>query len=196
MKLSFVCEKMFPTIVEILSVLCSIAYLLLLMKKNRLCWLFGITGSAMGVYLMLDKQLPAQAIIYTYYVIIGVYGWWHWHKTDNTLHTIKEWKVITHVVMNAFAILIGILAAQLITHYTQSTYAYADALLTSYGFVASFMQARKILSSWVYWFLIDAMSAVLYYQSGLTWYVLLMVLYCVLCVKGFLEWRLSLITNR
>jgi nicotinamide mononucleotide transporter len=180
------------SVIEILSVLCSIAYLVLLMKKNRWCWLFGITGSALGVYLMLDKQLPAQAIIYSYYVIIGIYGWWHWQKTNDVSQTTYEWKRFTHVLLNLLAIVVGYLAAHILMQYTNTAFAYEDALLTSYGFVASFMQARKILSNWVYWFIIDAVSAVVYYQSGLALYALLMLLYCALCMKGFMEWRKNL----
>jgi nicotinamide mononucleotide transporter len=54
--------------------------------------------------------------------------------------------------------------------------------------LASIKEARKILTSWVYWFALNALSVMLYYQQELFYYAGLMVVYTLICVGGFISW--------
>jgi nicotinamide mononucleotide transporter len=51
------------------------------------------------------------------------------------------------------------------------------------------MVARKILENWVYWFVIDSLSVYLYLARGLELTAALFMLYLVLIVIGFWQWR-------
>lgn len=180
---------MFLYIIEILSVVFNLIYLVLLMQKKRLCWWFGFAGSALAVYLMYVKQLPGQSLIYAYYSIIAVYGWWNWRVKNENEKAASAWSIPVHILLNIGCVLVALAAAFVINMYTSEKLAYEDALLTSYGFVASFMQARKIISNWIYWFVIDSASAIVYFNSGMRAYALLMLVYAALCVSGYLNWK-------
>ena len=68
--------------------------------------------------------------------------------------------------------------------------AYADSLTTVASFVAMWMSARKYLSSWVAWFLIDIVQIALYVlkgfssDPGLFFYAALYTVYLAMAVWG------------
>ena len=63
---------------EGLSVALGLAYAVYAIRKSRWCWATGGLSSAIMIYLSLRAQLPMQAALQVYYVVISVYGWWHW----------------------------------------------------------------------------------------------------------------------
>lgn len=160
------------------------------------CWAFAILGSALGVLLMMQATLYGQSLIYTYYVIMGVYGWWHWNKQKANNTITHEWKLTIHSITFSLLSIIAFAVGLLLQKYTNSQYPFADSVLTTFGFAATFMQVKKIRSSWIYWFVIDAASCWLYANQGLWLYAILMVFYCMLCIKGYQEWQSELTKNQ
>ena len=63
---------------ELIAVILGLIYLILLIKEKIACWIFGILSSAISIYLFYSIQLYSEAILYFYYVLIGIYGFWLW----------------------------------------------------------------------------------------------------------------------
>ena len=61
-------------ILEITAVLFSLTYLVLLIKEKIACWFFGIAASIISIYIFYKTGLYSEAILYSFYVIIGFYG--------------------------------------------------------------------------------------------------------------------------
>ena len=175
-------------LLEITSAGLSIIYNLLLMREKTLGWWFGIAASVTGVILFYYTKLYAQSIISIYYAGVGVYGLWYWKNAEQKNEHIANWKILTHVKFIALFGLISFLCATLFIKYTDSVSPYLDSFITAFGLLASIKEARKILTSWVYWFILNALSVVLYYQQELYYYACLMVVYTVICVFGYLNW--------
>ena len=72
---------------------------------------------------------------------------------------------------------------------------YADAFSTAFSFLATYMEAKKIISTWYFWIILNTFSVWLYWSRGLEVYALLMIVYAVLSVVGLLAWRKSLETQ-
>jgi nicotinamide mononucleotide transporter len=73
---------------------------------------------------------------------------------------------------------------------------YLDSFTTWGAIVTTWMVARKIIQNWHYWFIIDSVSVYLYVSRGLWLTSLLFVLYLVLIVIGYREWRKSMDADR
>jgi nicotinamide mononucleotide transporter len=58
-----------------------------------------------------------------------------------------------------------------------------------FSFIATWLTARKVLESWVYWIAIDLIAAVMYGLKGLQPTVFLYVIYALVAVYGFYSWR-------
>jgi nicotinamide mononucleotide transporter len=51
------------------------------------------------------------------------------------------------------------------------------------------MVTKKILENWLYWLVIDAVAAYLYFDKALYLTALLFCLYLVIVVFGYFQWR-------
>src|SRR5690606_7184504 len=92
------------TILEIVSVIFGIIYLVLMVRENIWCWLFGILASAITVYLYVEVTLYLEAGLNFYYILAGFYGWIYWSthrkKMDkgNGFVPILTWKSKSHII--------------------------------------------------------------------------------------------------
>lgn len=180
--------------IEILSVVFGLFFLILLIKENIWCWLFGILSSAMSVYLFIAVKLYSEALLYFFYVIIGCYGWITWSK-NKSIKSISSWKMIR----TALAFIVGALGASglalFFSKFTDAKFPVLDATTTSFSFVASFLEAHKIIQTWWFWIVINALSVWLYWLRDLELYSGLMIIYTVLSIIGYYKWNQILKTD-
>lgn len=175
-------------IIEVFGALSGITYSLLLMREKKLGWWFGILSSFIGVYLFYQTKIYAHAVISFYYALVGIYGLWYWSKAEKRNEHIHVWSIPQHLKWVLPTTVLSFICAYLFEHYTDSKNPYLDSFLTLFGLLASFKEARKILSSWVYWFILNGLSVWLYYQRELYYYAALMVVYTLICISGYLSW--------
>lgn len=87
----------------------------------------------------------------------------------------------------------GVLLAALLGWYfktnSDAENPFIDATTTSFSFLATYLEAHKVLSAWVYWIVINATSIWLYQSRGLHIYSLLMIAYAALSVLGLYQWN-------
>lgn len=177
--------------IEIASVVLAIGYVLLIARMIRLGWVFGAASSVLAVWLFWKSNLNSEALLYVFYVLAGVYGYLQWGKQSDD-HKMRfkyrEWRVLYHIILVFATIAIAIGLGSLMQEWG-SDYPYFDAATTSFSFLATFLAARKILSNWLYWIIIDLASAYLYYLKDLYYYSTLMIVYTVLAAYGYYQWR-------
>lgn len=186
------------TSIEIIAVVLSLVFLVLLIKEVVWCWPFGIVSSMLSIYLFIEARLYSEAILYGFYVVIGIYGWWVWTTPKSNSKplavAIQTWKGRLGVFLLG---LVGAIAlGQFFSRFTDAANPHIDATTTSFSFVASFLEAHKLLSAWIYWILINAASVWLYQERGLPIYSLLMVIYTGVSIFGWFDWRKKLPLQR
>lgn len=174
----------------------SLIYVFLAARQSIWCWLFGGLASAISVVLFLVVKLYAESFLFLFYVAMSVYGWMQWHKTDSEPDMpVVEWPLYRHIWM-IFLSSAGAVGIYLISSaYTDAAKPMLDALTTTFSISATFLVARKVLSNWIYWIAIDAVSVYLYWSRGLDIYALLMLVYTGMAVYGFLQWKKEWETN-
>ena len=178
---------------EVGAVVFGVAYILLAARENIWCWLFGILGSALSIYLFVLSKLYAESALYFYYVLAGVYGWWSWtHDRDADADhqmSITTWPRARHLLIVLLGIGASLGLAFFLQRYTDAQLPLIDAHTTIFSFIATYLVTRKVLSNWIYWIVIDAVSIGLYAGRGLYLYALLMAAYSVIAVYGYRAWR-------
>ena len=179
-------------ILEILGISLSLAYSVGLMFQKKWGWPLGILGSFISIFLFIDVKLYSEAILYGFYVLFGFYGWYNWSKGKGQSNLPVIIKGATwHILFFA----IGIVGSLGLGYFFQSTTdaenSFEDAFSTVFSFIATYFETQKILSSWLYWIILNAFSVYLYSIRGLEIYGSLMVIYFALSIWGFIEWRKS-----
>jgi len=176
---------------EILVVLTTLLYNYFLIKQYIICWLFGFLASFLGLIIFYEKQLIGQIILHVFYTIMAVYGWYIWGKSNRQL-AISKWPIMNHVYVISAGILLTFVLGNFVLNKFTENVNFLDISITLFCFVATFKEAHKILSAWLYWIVLNVASMVLYLQSNLKIYALLMFIYTILSIKGYLVWKKNL----
>ncbi len=182
-------SKNIAFVLEIIAVVFGLAYVVLAAKKNIWCWLMGIIGSIASIYLFVEySKLYSEAILYVYYVATGIIGWVNWKNAEDDLKIIRK-PVTSHLVFIGFGILFSGLFYFLVSNvFTDAARPLIDSFTTVFSFMATWITIKRWLSNWIYWIVIDAVTAFLYIDRGLDLYAGLMLLYTGLAAYAYWEW--------
>lgn len=168
----------------------GIIYVLLAARGNVWCWSAGIISSAVYIYINIYHHLFQDAILQTYYVAAGFYGWWLWNKKekDQDKTNIISYSLQQNLRLIFFGALLvpvfGFVFSKL-----GNALSYFDATVTVFSFIATWMTARKILQNWFFWIAIDIVATVMYFIKGLQPTSFLYIFFSVIAVYGYLQWR-------
>jgi nicotinamide mononucleotide transporter len=176
------------SIAEVIAVILGVVYLVLAVKRNRWCWVAGGISSAIVIWLSAQKQLPMQAALNVYYVIVSVYGYWHWTDKDIPRPAVSLLPLRWHVLGTLGVIAISMVTAQYLERETQAAWPYLDSLTTWGSLFTTWLVARVKLENWAYWFVIDAVEAFLFYEQKLYLVGLMTTATLVVIIVGHRSW--------
>ncbi|WP_041522033.1 nicotinamide riboside transporter PnuC [Gilvimarinus agarilyticus] len=176
---------------EIAAVILAIAYLLLAVRQNSLCWYCALASTAIYTALFWDVQLLMESALNGYYMLMAVYGWWQWHHggARDTELPVQRWSGKKHALTIVTIALLTLTSGSLLHQYTGAAWPYVDSFTTWASVITTFMVARKVLENWLYWMIINTTSIFLFIDRGLYLTAGLLVTYLVISVFGFISWR-------
>jgi nicotinamide mononucleotide transporter len=174
--------------VEWLATLLGIAYVLLILRRQRLGWIAGGISSVILTVLAARSRLPMQALLQFSYVLLAAYGWWQWSEEGGVPRPISTWPVTRHISMIAACIAASLLLAPLLRGTGASDWPITDSLIAFLGLFASWLTAQMKLENWLYWIAIDLVSLYLYTVQGHPAIAIMFLVYFVLSVTGFVSW--------
>jgi nicotinamide mononucleotide transporter len=176
---------------ELFAVITGLLYVIFTIRENILLWLFGIISSGLYVWIFFKSGIFAYSLLYIYYVIIGLYGWYNWsRKPAKQAGGLRVRKASARYLGSCLAItLILIVPLFLVLKKFSSDMALVDALLTSGGIVATWMLTQKLIEQWLFWVVIDLLSMGVMIYKELYPSALLFLVYTLLAIKGFEEWK-------
>jgi nicotinamide mononucleotide transporter len=177
--------------IEIGAVAFALAYLVLAIRQNQLCWPAAIISVTLSFVLFYDARLYPEAALQVFYFAMAIYGWYQWRLggTEHTGVKIALWKARSHAIAIAAVIVLSVASGAILAARTDAALPYADSFTAIGALVATYMVAKKVLENWIYWFVLDSVSVFIYIARGLNLYALLFVLYLVLIVLGYRRWR-------
>ena len=178
-------------IIEGVGAALAIAYLLLALKQNQLCWFAWIASSILYLYVMYQAGLYMESLLQVFYLCMGFYGLSQWTKTiNNNQNTYVDlWSIGNHIFAISLVIVLSFLSGILLSNFSNAALPFIDAFTTWGAIVASYMVAKKILENWIYWFVIDFISVFIFASRGLYFTSALFVTYLVIIYFGYKSWR-------
>ena len=176
---------------EIAAVAFALAYLVLAIRQNELCWPAALISVTLSLVLFYDARLYMETALQVFYIAMAIYGWYQWRRggSEHSGVKITLWSARTHVIAIATVILLSAGFGAVLAARTDAALPYADSFTTIGALVATYMVAKKVLENWVYWFVLDSVSVFVYAARELYLYALLFVLYLVLIVIGYRRWH-------
>ncbi|MBN1768827.1 MAG: nicotinamide mononucleotide transporter [Prolixibacteraceae bacterium] len=186
--------------VEIAGAVLGIAYVFLSVKQNILTWAMGLATSLLYIYVFFVAKFYADMALQFYYVWVSIYGWFLWSrgKTSGSKHEKLPVSRMSHqmaLLLGAVSVFLWSIIYVVLKYYTDSPVPFGDAFTTALSIVATWMLAKKIIEHWLVWIVVDVVSIGLYIYKGLLPTTILFVVYTLVAIWGFVEWRKDLRLN-
>lgn len=176
---------------EALGSLLGLAYLLLAVRRNLLCWLCAFLSTAIYLALFAKAALYMQSLLQVFYLVMAVYGFIDWRRgrTESGEVRIESWTVNQHVAVAVLVMMATAINGWALARWTDSPAPYLDSFVTWGSVVTTWMVARRIIENWLYWIVVDGVAAWLYFSQGLLATTVLFVIYLGIVVRGYFVWR-------
>jgi nicotinamide mononucleotide transporter len=173
--------------IESVAVALGIAYVLLAIRQHRACWVAGGLSTALYILVFAEARLYLQAALQVLYVVLAVYGWRSWGRGDGLRPV--HWPPLLHAAAAIASLLLAAATVPALVAWSDSVAPWSDALGTWASVAATVMMTRKVVGCWPWWLVIDAALALLFWYQGLHATALLYLLFAVVSVEGWREWR-------
>lgn len=181
--------------IELLGSVLSIIYLYLSIKQKASLWIFGFLCSALYVVVFFQSKFYADMSLQFYYLGVSVFGWISWKagKPENRKELpVKRTTPLSGVIILLIALILYFVYYFILAGYTDSPLPKADSFTTALSIVATWMLARKMIEHWWLWIIVDSVSAGLYFYRALYPTAILFVIYTIMAIIGYLQWKKSL----
>lgn len=176
--------------IEITAVIFAICYLVLAVKQNILCWICGIISSALYFFIMRSAGLYMEAYLQIFYICMGIYGWSQWRidASSSAPLVVYTWSKSKHFSAISLILSLSFISALLLELFSDAVLPFLDALVTWGAVVATYMVAKKLLENWIYWFVIDSISILLFLSRELYLTSILFFVYLIIIYFGYRSW--------
>lgn len=191
--------KSYPTheiFLELVAIFFGLLSVWLAKKNNILVFPTGIINTAIYVFLLWKWNLLGDMIINFYYVIMSIYGWYHWSRKKDDVNQYKiakstknELLYSLYIFIATVVVVIGVyLFFNKFTHWTS----YVDTFVTGIFFSGMWLMARRKIENWLFWIVGDIISIPMYFVKGYTFTSIQYLIFTIIAIYGYQEWKKKL----
>jgi len=188
---SLIAQFLSTSTLEAIGSALGLAYLLLAVRRNLLCWLCAFTSVSIYLWLFARAGLYMQSLLHVFYLGMAVYGFIDWRKgrSSEGQVLIVSWTLKQHALAVGFVAVATLVNGWVLAANTQAVAPYLDSFVTWGSVVTTIMVARRVIENWLYWIVVDALAAYLYFSQGLLVTALLFIIYLGIVIRGYFTWR-------
>ncbi len=182
------------SLLELVAVAFGLLYVWYMKKASLLAFPFGIINVLIYVYICFDARLYAYATINLFYFVMSVYGWYNWtrKRAGETALPISRCSKRAHLINGLVMIFSFFILWILLFRFTDNPVPFWDALTTSVYIIGMWLTARKKVENWLFWIAGDVISIGLFASQGLYFSSFQFLVFTVIAILGFMEWRKKL----
>ena len=171
---------------ELIAVFFGFLYLVFIILKKPIAWIFGILSSLLYLYIFYKTNLFFQSILQLFYLVLGCYGWWTWKKQHQIIP--RSWSSSRHILLISLGIAITLLLGSKF-YIDGQEMPYFDAFITVFCILATYLTTKIILENWYYWILLNLLSMILFHYNQLYLTELLFFANLLLSIFGLIHWK-------
>lgn len=178
---------------ELIAVVFGIISVLFARKNNILVYPTGLVSTIIYVYILFEFELYGDLIINFYYTLMSILGWYLWSKKKGDqeefpISTVNRKEFLISTLIFILTLLFVALVYHFFDKFTDWT-AYIDTLTTALFFVGMWLMAKRKIENWIIWIVADIISVPLYFYKGLTFSSMQFLLFTIIAIFGYLEWK-------
>lgn len=186
-------------ILEIIVFIFGILSVWFAKKENIWVYPTGLIATIITTYLLYLAGYLGDMIINAYFSIMSIYGWYNWAKKDtkndviSISRTNNKEKIIG--ILLFFVTIFVVFGIYNFFHYEIKKDNYVDIFTSGLFFTGMWYMAKKKIENWTLWIIGDMIAVPLYAYRGLGMLSLQYIIFTILAISAYLEWKKILSNN-
>jgi nicotinamide mononucleotide transporter len=184
-------------LLELIAFVFGIVSVIYAKKENILVYPTGIICTVITMYILLEAEYFGDMMMNLYYSSMSVYGWWNWSRIKNDSSKIEitytNYRERVTAIILFFVTMIITYTVYLVNIPTIEWINYIDILTSGIFFVAMWFMANKKIESWIFWIIGDVITIPLYSYRGLGLLSMQYLIFTILAIQGYNQWKKSLV---
>lgn len=185
---------MYSMLFDLFSSLTSLLSTYYFIRMDSKAWLVGVIATLLNGWLYYQKGIYGDMVLESLYFLSMGYGWTKWRKkgtsnTNNSGLVSGSLRPLQWVSLGLIFCFVFTGIHYLLQAFTHSTVALLDAATTSLSLMAQLLMCHKVIGTWILWFITDALYAAMYLHKNLPFHSILMIVYTVMAIVGYLSWK-------
>lgn len=168
-------------------------------KQNILVYPTGLIATTITVYLFYRTNYIGDMVVNFYYSVMSIYGWYMWAKKKDGQKVVQVSRTNLIEKLTGFGVflftIIVIFAIYKVFGYEIKTDNYIDIFISGLFFTAMWYMALKKIENWTLWIIGDIIAVPLYGYRGYGILSVEYVVFTILAILAYLEWRKILNSN-
>ena len=168
-------------------------------KENIWVYPTGLIATIITTYLLFIAGYLGDMLVNAYFTIMSIYGWYNWAKKDDnqqnlTITRTNNKEKIIGIMMFIITIFV-VFGVYKGFDYTINIDNYIDILTAGIFFTGMWYMALKKIENWMLWIIGDIIAVPLYAYRGLGMLSLQYIIFTILAISAYLEWKKILNNN-
>lgn len=186
-------------VLEALTFVFGILSVYLAKNENIGVYPTGLVATVITAYLFLRAHYLGDMLVNVYYSVMSVYGWYLWARKKNGQTMLQVSRTNLREKLTGFAVFLFTIIVIFVIYkiFLQhiGTDNYIDMFVSGLFFTAMWYMALKKLENWTLWIIGDLIAVPLYAYRGYGILALEYVIFTVLAVMAYREWKNNLNSN-
>ncbi len=186
--------------IELIGTFFGLIAVYLASRTNILTWPASIINEFGFFYLFYQVNLYADMLLQVYFFVVTIYGWYFWKygEVDNKVYRLSKKAILNYLVILILGtIVLGIIISRIHLIFPQvfeipASYPFPDAFTTVGSILAMILLSKKRIENWLLWMAVDVVAVVVYYLKGIHLVSIEYVVFFLICVFGFFNWKKQL----
>ena len=178
---------------ELLAFILGILSVWFAKKENIWVYPTGLIATIITTYLLYISSYLGDMILNGYFSIMSIYGWYNWSRKKFSDSGVSITRTTTFEkimgIMMFFVTIFVVFAIYNFFHYYIKEDNYVDIFASGIFFTAMWYMANKKIENWTLWILGDIIVVPLYAYRGLGMLSLQYLIFTILAISAYLEWR-------
>jgi nicotinamide mononucleotide transporter len=187
-------------ILEIIVFIFGILSVWFAIKENILVYPTGLIATIITTYLLFQANYLGDMMINLYFSVLSIYGWAKWSKQTNENENLiisRTNKIQKIIGFSLFLITIFVVfGIYIYFDYEIKFDNYFDIFTSGIFFTAMWFMAIKKIENWTLWIIGDIIVVPLYAYRGLGMLSLQYLIFTILAISAYLQWKKILNNNR
>jgi nicotinamide mononucleotide transporter len=162
-------------------------------KENILVYPTGLIATIITTYLLFTIGYLGDMMINGYFSIMSIYGWYKWTKKSNDTDTLlitrtNDREKVIGIVLFFVTIFVVFGTYNFFGHEIKKDN-YIDIFASGIFFTGMWFMALKKIENWTLWIIGDIIVVPLYAYRGLGMLSLQYLIFTILAISAYLEWK-------